>query len=230
MIIREDSPQRKLTPAVGSCYGNGLDRLRDYFLELLVMLIIVIVIGIPSSAGSFSYDIIDTFDMWDVFGYFYGILVSGPVGYGVAFAYLKAARGEKPEIGDILEVRHNYLDIVIAGMVSSIIIVIGFMLLVIPGIIFACKLAFVPYLVVEKRMEAIQAIKESWSMTDGHALTVFLIGLAGIPICIAGLLCLIVGIVPAFMWIYLALSSLYHAVSSGGDLPAREDAPQGPFI
>lgn len=230
MIIMEDSPQRKISPTVGSCYSNGLDRLREWFLELLVIFIIVMVIAIPSSMGSSSSEVIDTFSIWDVLGYFYGILVSGPIGYGAAFAYLKATRGERPEVGDILEFRHNYLNIVIAGMVSGIIICVGFILLIVPGIIFACKLAFVPYLVIEKRMEAAEAIRESWNMTEGHAMTIFLIGLAGIPVCIAGLLCLVVGIIPAFMWISLTLASLYHAVSSGEDMPVHEETPQGPFV
>lgn len=63
-------------------------------------------------------------------------------------------------------------------------------------------------------MEAIEAVKESWRMTTGHALTVFLIGLVAIPIAIAGLIVLGVGIIPAIMWIELAFASLYHAVAS----------------
>jgi hypothetical protein len=42
---------------------------------------------------------------------------------------------------------------------------------------------------------------------------VFLIGLLAIPIVIAGLICLVVGIIPALMWITAAFASLYHAVS-----------------
>jgi len=51
-------------------------------------------------------------------------------------------------------------------------------------------------------------------MTNGHAWTVFLIGLLGIPIFIAGLICFLVGAIIAGMWIYMALASLYHAVSA----------------
>ena len=88
--------------------------------------------------------------------------------------------------------------------------------MIIPGIIFACKLAFTPYLVVDRKMEVIEAVKESWRMTDGHAWTVFLIGLLAIPICIAGLICFGVGIIVSLMWIRLTFASLYHAVSVSG--------------
>lgn len=230
MIIKEDSPQKALTPTVGSCYSNGLDKLRQYFLELLAIFIIMFVIGIPAGMGSWSSSSVNSFTILDFFGYLYSLLISGPVGYGVSFAYLKAARGEKPEIKNFLEFMNNYWNAVIAGLVTSIIIIIGFILLIVPGIIFTCKLAFVPYLVIDRKMGAMEAIRESWNMTDGHATTVFLIWLAGIPICIAGLLFFGIGIILSFMWIYLALSSLYHAVSTGDTTPEKEVTPQGPFL
>ena len=65
-------------------------------------------------------------------------------------------------------------------------------------------------------MAAIEAVKESWRMTNGHALTVFLIALLAIPIGFLGMLIFIVGVIPATMWIEAAFASLYHAVSTSG--------------
>ncbi len=107
----------------------------------------------------------------------------------------------------------NYWNAVAATILVDIIVVIGFILLIVPGIIFACKLAFVPYLVVDRKMGVMKAIDESWHMTNGHAGKVFLIGLLAIPIFLAGFICLIVGVIISFMWVNMALASLYHAVS-----------------
>jgi len=145
----------------------------------------------------------------------YNILVGRPVDYGVSFAHLKAARGEKVEVKDIFAAFDNYWNAVLAGLLVAVIVGIRFVLLIIPGVIFGCKLAFTPYLVVDRKMEVIEAVKESWRMTEGHALTIFLIGLLAIPISIAGLICLGVGIIPAAMWIRLAAASLYYSVSAG---------------
>lgn len=207
--------EKSLVPGVGSSYKNGWGKLWKYFLELLLIGIIGFVIGIPSGIGGWAgYDGVTTLS---IIGIAYSILVMNPVEYGVTFAFLKAARGDKPEIKNMFEAFHNYWNAVLAYLLVGVIVSIGFVLLIIPGIIFACKLAFTPYLVVDQKMQVIEAVKESWRMTNGHAWKVFLIGLLGIPISIAGLICLGVGIIVSIMWIELALASLYHSVSLSGE-------------
>ena len=112
----------------------------------------------------------------------------------------------------ILEVKNNYLNVIFANVLVAVIITIGFMLLIIPGIIFACKLAFVPYLVVEDKLDAVEAIKKSWTMTRDHAFTIFIIGFIAFFLAIAGLIVFIVGILIAVIWIRLAFATLYHSV------------------
>ncbi len=208
---------KSLVPGVGSSYGNGWGKLWKYFLELFLIGIIGLVIGIPFGVGGWTREVAATISLLGVLGYIYGILIVNPIEYGISFAYLKAARNDKPEIRDMFEAFHNYWNAVLANLLVGAIVVVGFFLLIIPGIIFACKLAFTPYLVVDQRMGVIEAVKESWRMTNGHAWTVFLIGLLAIPISIAGLLCLVVGIIPAIMWIEATFASLYHAVSVSGE-------------
>jgi len=209
--------EKSLVPGVGSSYGNGWGKLWKYFLELFLIGIIGFVIGIPSGMGGWSGDAVGTVTILGILGFIYSILVIGPTDYGVSFAYLKAARGDKLEIKNMFEAFRNYWNAVLANVLVSVIVIIGFALLIIPGIIFACKLAFTPYLVVDRKMEVIEAVKESWRITNGHAWKVFLIGLLGIPISIAGLICFGVGIIVSIMWISLAIASLYHSISLSGE-------------
>jgi len=202
-----------LVPGVGSSYGNGWRQLWKYFLELFLIGIIGLVIGIPSGMGGWSGGAVAGATILGVLGFIYGILIVGPVDYGVSFAYLKAARGDKLEIKNMFEAFRNYWNVVLANLLVGAIFVVGFILLIIPGIIFACKLVFTPYLVVDRKMEVIEAVKESWRMTNGHAWKVFGMGLLAILICIAGLICFGVGIIVSIMWIRVAFASLYHAVS-----------------
>ncbi len=148
-----------------------------YFLELFLIGIIGWVIGIPAGMEGWAQDEISAVTLLGIIGFIYSILVVGPTDYGVSFAYLKAARSDKLEISNMFEAFRNYWNAILANILVGVIVVIGLILLIIPGIVFACKLAFTPYLVVDRKMEVIEAVKESWRMTDGHAGTVFLIGL-----------------------------------------------------
>jgi uncharacterized membrane protein len=214
-----------LAPGVGSAYKNGWRKLWKYFIALFVIGIIGCIIGIPTGMGGWSQGYATVAGILSFLAFVYGILVVGPVQYGMAFAYLKAARGDKLEIKDMFEAFRNYWNAVLASLFVGVIIFIGFILLIVPGIIFACKLAFTPYLVVDRKMAVMEAIEESWRMTGGHAWKVFFIGLLSIPICIAGLLCFCVGIIISIMWINLAFASLYHAVSSSGKSSFQEGVP-----
>ena len=205
---------------VGSSYGNGWRQLWKYFLVLFLIGIIFVLISSVSSVFNFAQGMGDAGAGAVVLGILslaYGILLTNPISYGVSFAYLKAARGDKLETKNMFEAFHNYWNAVLAYLLVGVIVFIGFVLLIIPGIIFACKLAFTPYLVVDRKMQVIEAVKESWRMTNGHAWKVFLIGLLGIPISIAGLICFGVGIIVSIMWIELAVASLYHSVSLSGE-------------
>ena len=209
-----------LVPGVSSCYRNGWRQLWKYFLKLLLIGVIALIISIPSGMSDWAEDASILDIIYGVIGLIYGILIVGPVDCGTTFANLKAARGDKLEIKNMFEAFQNYWNVVLASLLVLFIVGIGLILLIVPGIIFACKLAFTPYLVVDKKMEVIEAVKTSWHMTNGYAWKVFLIGLLAIPINIAGLICFVVGVIISGMWINLAFASLYHSVSLSGEASA----------
>jgi uncharacterized membrane protein len=112
--------------------------------------------------------------------------------------------------------KKNYLNIVLAHLLIFAILGIGFVLFIIPGIIFACRLAFVSFLVMDKELEPIAAIEKSWEMTRGHGWKIFGMGLLAIPIFILGLLCFLVGAFIAVIWIGAAFTAMYHALDVEG--------------
>ena len=212
-------------PGVLSSYGHGWCQLWKYILELFLIGLIAFFIGLPGAVMSTAYQKMECAGvMIGLMAMAYSILLTNPIEYGVSFAFLKASRGDKLEIKDLFEVFQNYWNAVLANLLVGIIILFGFIMLVVPGIIFACRLAFVSYLVVDRKMDVIPAVKESWRLTRGHANKVFLMALLAIPIAIAGLICLLVGIIPAIMWIQAAFASLYHAVSTAEEAQGGEVA------
>jgi len=89
---------------------------------------------------------------------------------------------------------------------------LGIVFLIIPGIIVACRTAFVSYLVMDKKMDPIVAIEESWRMTKGIGWTIFFMGIASVFLFIVGILFLIVGVFPVIVWTKSAFASLYENV------------------
>jgi hypothetical protein len=145
----------------------------------------------------------------------YQVLVGGPIFYGSAYAWLKAVSGTKPQVDDLfVPFRRNYLACVLSQILLWIILVIGFILLIVPGIILAVRLSFVPFLVVDEGRGPVEAIMESWKRTAGYGLTIFFTGLLGIVIVLVGLVLLIVGSIPATILVYLAYASLYAAITA----------------
>ena len=113
----------------------------------------------------------------------------------------------------------NYWNAVIANIVVGIIVGLGIVMLIVPGIIFACRLAFVPYLVVDREMDVMDALRVSWDMTRGYGWQIFLMGLLAIPVVILGLIALFVGVFVSVMWISVAFAVMYHAVAKKDGIP-----------
>ena len=210
----------------GGSYGHGLATLKKYFLEVLLITLVVMVLSAPFG---WAKAVQDRAAEWDsgvnviiqMFALGFGVLILGPVRYGANYAMLKAVRGEKPEFLDIFIFQKNYLNVVLAHLLTNAIIAVGFVFLIVPGIIFACKLAFVPYLVTDRKMEATEAIRESWRMTTGYSVKIFLMGLLTIPIAIAGMLLLGIGLILAIMWVSLAFAAIFAAVTAK-EVPAEK--------
>ena len=233
MIIHEEPRHpSSLTPGVSSCYGNGIGKLGKYFLPLLLVLLVTAVFSIPSYISSFlSYSDVN-YAIVMVILYIYSFFILVPVEYGLSFAFLKAARDERPSVNDLAVVLKNYGNILLVTFLRTVIVTIGFFLLIIPGFYFAFKLSFVQYLVTDKHMSAFQAIDESWRMTSGHVGTIFLMWLLAIPIMFAGLLMFGIGAIFSAMWVETAFASLYHAVSLENQIEVIDSAPTqpGPFV
>jgi len=202
-----------IDPTYSGAFSHGWQTMKKYFIELLVVILVLILFSIPMGIVN-SY--LDT----NSFGYFfftlfniaYGIIVMGPISFGANWVFLKAARNEPFKTYDIFMAFQNIWNVVIANILVGFIIGIGFVLLIIPGIIFACRLAFVCYIVMDQKLEPIEAIKKSWEMTRGYSWTIFGMAIASFFIAIAGIICLVVGIFPAIIWIEAAFASLYWGV------------------
>lgn len=205
-------------PTISESLGNGWFVMKKYFLWLLLVLVICSIFD--GSPAKFNYnadhpfpEMIGLAAVGILIATLIFIFIRPVIVWGGRLIYLQCARDENPELKNLfVGFQKNYLNIVLAHFLMAIIIGFGIVFLIIPGIVFACRLAFVPYLVMDKGLEPVKAVEESWRLSRGYGWTVFGLALMTIPIAIAGLACLIVGIFPAMIWINSSFASLYQAV------------------
>lgn len=222
-------------PTISESLGNGWYTMKKYFLRLLLA---VIVSGLfnGGSRYSFSGDDFKNADWswaqgifhssfaghsflagWIVLAVLIGIGVTifiAPVfKYGSTMMFIQGIRDELPEPRWLVDgFKRNYFNIVLSNLLMVALVIMGFVALVIPGFIVLCRLAFVPNLVMDKGLDPIRAIEESWRLTKGHGWTIFGLGFVSIFIFILGLICLIVGVFPALIWMSASFASLYQAI------------------
>src|SRR3989344_1646680 len=95
-----------------------------------------------------------------------------------------------------------------ATVFVGIIVVVGIILLIIPGIIFALRYLFVPYLVIDKKYGVMHALRESARISHGHKWQLLGLVIVLALFNILGLLALIVGIL---VTIPVSMFALVHA-------------------
>lgn len=207
--------KEKIRPDAGGAYGAGWDIMWKTFVPLLL---VSIVYGLISGVGGgFNINLENDFHWFMAplafFAIAFGVFVSGPIGYSVKWVFLKAVRGEPVEIKDMFSVfQRNYWNAVLGNILVGIIVGIGIIMLIVPGIIFACRLAFVPYLIIDREMEVTEALNKSWEMTKGYGWTIFFMGFLAFWIVILGLMALIFGVIISGIWISTSFAAMYQAV------------------
>lgn len=198
-MVKNSSKKEKIS----YLYGEGWTIAKKNFWPLLSVILISFAIGmIFDGKDKIVFEIIAVLGT---------IFIAQPIEFMSNWITLKAVRKKKYKIREVFLVfkRKNYLEIVLGGFLSMVFTVIGFILLIIPGIIVAIRLSFVPYLLFDKEMKAMEAIRKSWELTKGYSWKIFGIVLLAILIFLVGLILLILPAFFALVWIAATFAVFY---------------------
>lgn len=140
-------------------------------------------------------------------------IVIGPVlGAGLYWMAYKASIGEKPELADLKIGFDFVLPLVLYSIISGILISIGFVLLIIPGIYLAVSYLFVNLLIVNNRLDFWDAMETSRKVVTNNWFSVFFFGLSLFLIMLLGALALGVGLLVAIPVSIIAISVAYRDI------------------
>ncbi|MEI6049492.1 MAG: hypothetical protein WCS03_11385 [Bacteroidota bacterium] len=243
----ETSNEYKLVPGFGNSFATGWRVMMDNFLRLFLVIILLAIVTAPMKMFNFNFDMSDLhggpwnwggdwghnlfrLGTFGIFAAFFGLiatlyafLVAPVFDYGGNMIFVQAVRKTKPDFEYLIKgFMENYLHIILANLLVFALVVLGLFALIIPGIIIGCRLAFVSYIIMDKKLDPIEAVEMSWKLTRGHGWKIFFMGFVSIFIVLFGLLLVIVGIFPAIMWISSSFAALYQSVLNEKEKPAEQ--------
>ncbi|MCB9585557.1 MAG: hypothetical protein H6718_09170 [Polyangiaceae bacterium] len=122
-----------------------------------------------------------------------GSLISLYFSVGQVRLYLQAARGQTPDFSVLFSGMDRFPAVLGMGFLAGILILLGLILLIIPGIILSYGLYMGAYFVIDHRMGPVEGLKKSWEVTNGHKANLFVFSLLGGLVVLAGCFACLVG-------------------------------------
>lgn len=108
--------------------------------------------------------------MGSLLNFVFGLMLM-PLSVGLTYYILKFIRKDNPEINDLWSQFSRFIPIVMTGLLATLAILLGFLLLIIPGIILAMGLTMFQYILADpeyKDLENVAVLKESWRLMKGY--------------------------------------------------------------
>lgn len=142
------------------------------------------------------------------------IFIDAVVAMGIISVCLKFVDHQQGTFDDYFSPIHLFTKYLPGSILYGLIAMVGFLLLVIPGIIWLIKFGFFGYLIVDKQLGPIEALKGSSRITKGFKIDIFLLGLVIIGINALGALALGVGLLITLPISGLAFAHVYRSLET----------------
>jgi uncharacterized membrane protein YesL len=139
------------------------------------------------------------------------MLFGAPFAGGFYYYFVLKVRGQPATVGDLFSgFSRAFVQLLLAGIVGSILTVLGFVCLLLPGIYLAVAYGFANLLITDKQVAFWDGLETSRKTVTRHWWSVFGLMLLSIPFIILGLVCLGVGIFVALPLIMGAMAYAYE--------------------
>ena len=140
------------------------------------------------------------------------------ISIGLMQIVLSFVDNRKTDISELFTGARFLVNYFLSSLLYALVVAVGFVLLVAPGVILMVRLQFYQYLVVDKNFGPVRALKQSWEMTKGAFWTLVLFWLSIVGINVLGIVALGIGLlwsvptsVLAAGWVYRRLAQRSHA-------------------
>lgn len=183
-------------PDIGTCVSAGFNGLKKDPVTHIVTTLLIGIVG-SVTAG----------------------LLTGPMMVGYMRMIKREDEGVKAEIADVFKGFDDFVPALLAVLLSSIAVGIGFMFCILPGLLIMALVPVATYLVAVGEKDGINAIKRAWDAVKANLMGAFFCGLVlAIVGSIGSFLCGI-GIILTLPIAFIGSYHMAKQLTDGGDQP-----------
>lgn len=174
------------------------EKLKQHWLiAVLICFIYGFFVGVPSELNAY--------------GEFLSILLAGPLQLGMSIYFLNILYNRPSSLENLMEGFRPLLKVLIIYFVIFMATIIGFIFLILPGIVISLGLSMSYYIFIENpELTTEEILKESWILTDGYKIELFMLHLRFIPWYLLGLICFVVGVFVVLPWHQFTVANYYN--------------------
>ncbi|MEO1938377.1 MAG: hypothetical protein ABGW85_07055 [Sulfurimonas sp.] len=133
-----------------------------------------------------------------------------PISVGIVMLGINRAREQELHIHDIFNYFNDFPQLLLAYFLMVIFIVVGFMLLVLPGIYLAVAYSFVLPLIVDKKLGVWEAMEISRKTITKQWFSFFGLGIIAVLFLLISAIPFGIGLIWSIPTVYIAYGLLYH--------------------
>lgn len=227
---------------VGECVKRGFELTKRNFAMILlvgltyigvtigasiVLTMIDAALGLGTSQSEFQSDEGFGSFQYQQQGSFLNMIVSQLLGVflslGLVRVGLNLVSGKEVSVGQLFGEGRKLLPAVGASLLFALMVMVGFVLLIAPGIYLMLRYGQFMNAMVDRNLGVIESLKYSSSITTNNRLNLLLLGLLSIAIFIAGVLALVMGLIFAYPLIWMSWMVAFRWMQYGRR--AVEDHP-----
>jgi uncharacterized membrane protein len=180
---------------IGKWINESWDFVMANFTELLIIsLIYVILVVVASSTVVIKF------------------ILAGPLSVGIFYVIFNKMRGGEINIGDISKGFNFFVAAVLADILITVFVSIGFFFLIIPGIVISTLYMFAFPLILEKNMDFWEAMETSRKVVTKNIFELSVFMLVLYIFMIIGVMLLFVGFLVALPIVFVAISLAYKDI------------------
>jgi uncharacterized membrane protein len=210
--------------SMGEAIKFGWENFKDNIIFFIVLLLVAgLIPALPLIIGVFVMGAIPAVGF---ILFLAGLLLIFVVHMGIIKVSLKFCDNTKAKLDDLLSSFDLLTKFIAGSILFSLIVSVGYVLFIIPGIYLTLRYFLFSYFIVDKQMGPIEALKASSEATEGTKLNLFLFFLLLSVISAVGSIIPIVGPFVTTPIIFLALAHVYRELIGSGGAQRVETADE----